>query len=149
VKPTTYTLRIDRNVTPSEFGRLASLALWGEPAAFTQERLNDHFAAVSFVAHVRGSGGELVGYISALSNGLASVFVDSLLIDPEYDREVVGGLLLEAVLNNFPGCPVYGMPFVDEQEIFRNQGVKVYSREMLALANRNERPAEVTAPVHA
>ena len=116
---------------------------------FTQERLNNHFAAVSFVAHVRGSGGEFVGYISALSNGLSSVFVDSLLTHSEYDQDIISGLLLNAVLKHFAGCPVYGMPFVDEQEMFRNQGFKIYRREMVALANRNDKAAEVSALVHA
>ena len=149
MESTTYTLHIDRNITPADFGRLAALAQWGEPEDYTQERLNDHFAAVSFVAHVRGSGGEFIGYISAMSNGLQSVFVDSLLMDPEYDRRIISGLLLNAVLNNFTGYPVYGMPFIDEQEIFRNQGFKVYRREMVALANRNDKPTEVITAVHA
>lgn len=149
MKSTTYTLHTDRNINPAEFGRLAALARWGESEDFTQARLDDHFAAVSFAAHLRGSGGEFVGYISALSNGLASVFVDSLLTDPEYDRDVISGLLLNAVLDKYAGNPVYAMPFIDEQAMFRNQGFKVYRREMVALANRNDKPTEATAAVNA
>jgi GNAT superfamily N-acetyltransferase len=137
---TTYQLHLTRSINPVEFGRLASLAHWGAPEDFTQERLEEHFAAVAFVAHVRSDRGELVGYASALSNGLHAVFVDSLLIHPEFDGDVISGLLLKAVLDHFAGTPVYGLPFVDEQDLFRNQGFKVYRREMVALANRNDKP---------
>lgn len=137
---TTYTLQIDRNIAPSEFGQLASLAHWGEPQDFTASRLESHFAAVDFAAHVRDSENRLVGYVSAMSNGLSSVFIDSILTHPEFDRDIIGSLLVRAVLAHFPGHPVYAMPFVDEQDIFRGEGFKVYRREMIALANRNDVP---------
>ena len=143
MKPTTYTLVADCNITPVEFGRLAAIAQWGEAEDFTQARLDEHFAAVSFAAHVRDSDGVFVGYISALSNGLQSVFVDSFLFDPEYDVDIVSRLLIRAVMNKFTGYPLYAMPYVDEQEIFTNQGFKVYRREMKALAYRNDQPAEL------
>lgn len=143
MKPTTYTLFADRNVTPAEFGRLAAIARWGEAEDFTQARLGEHFAAVSFTAHVRDADGVFVGYISALSNGMQSVFVDSFLFDPEYDVDIVSQLLIRAVMNKFTGLPLYAMPYVDEQEIFTNQGFKVYRREMKALAYRNDLPTEL------
>ena len=108
------------------------------PEDFTQARLDEHFAAVSFAAHVRDTDGVFVGYISALSNGLQSVFVDSFLLDPEYDVDIVSRLLIRAVMNKFTGYPLYAMPYVDEQSIFTNQGFKVYRREMKALAYRND-----------
>ncbi|HWL53123.1 MAG TPA: GNAT family N-acetyltransferase [Chthoniobacteraceae bacterium] len=135
-----YTLHLDRNLQADEFGRLASLAHWGEPGDFTQERLAAHFAAVDFVAHVRDAGGFLVGYVSAISNGLGAVYLDALLVHPEYERERVGRLLLRAMLKHFQNQPVYAMPFVDEEEVFRSEGFKVYRREMIALANRNDVP---------
>lgn len=141
----TYTLHLNRNISPEEFGQLASLAHWGEPRDFTATRLEAHFNAVDFVAQVRGSNDLLVGYASAISNGLCSIYLDSLLTHPEYDREMIGSLLLRAVLDRFPNCPVYAMPFVDEQEVFRNMGFKVYRREMIALANRNDVPAGFAA----
>lgn len=142
-----YTLHPDRNLQADEFGRLASLAHWGVPGDFTQERLATHFAAVDFVAHVRDAGGVLVGYVSAISNGLGAVYLDALLVHPEYERERVGRLLLRAVLNRFENQPVHAMPFVDEQEVFRNEGFKVYRREMIALANRNDVPVAENIPV--
>jgi|GEM_PF-3158004 len=137
-----YTLYIDRNIHRGEFAQLASLARWGNPEDFTAERVAAHFEAMGFVAHVRNAEGLFVGYISANSNGLGSVSIDSLLTHPEYDGNAIGSLLLKAVLSHFPGQPVYAMPFVDEQEVFRKEGFKVYRREMIALANRNDRPVE-------
>lgn len=136
-----YTLHTDRNIQPTEFGQLAALNLWGEVADFTQERLAGHFAAVDFAAHVRTSQNLLVGYASAISNGLGAVFIDSLITHPEYDREAIGDLLLRAVLTYFSGQPVYAMPFVDEQQAFRASGFRVYRREMVALAHRNDAPS--------
>ncbi|MBN8708831.1 MAG: hypothetical protein J0I10_05590 [Verrucomicrobia bacterium] len=135
-----YSLHTDRNIQPTEFGQLAALNLWGEVADFTQERLAGHFAAVDFAAHVRTSQNLLVGYASAISNGLGAVFIDSLISHPEYDREAIGDLLLQAVLTHFHGQPVYAMPFVDEQQVFRASGFRVYRREMAALAHRNDEP---------
>lgn len=132
-----YSLHTDRQISATEFAQLAAAAQWGEPGEFTPERLASHFAAVTFIAQVR-AGEALVGYASALCNGLGAVYVDSLLLHPEYDGEMIGGLLLNAVLDRFPGQAVYGMPFVDEQAVFRNQGFKVYRREMIALAHRND-----------
>lgn len=137
-----YTLHTDRDIQPTEFGQLAALNLWGEVADFTQERLAGHFAAVDFAAHVRTSQNLLVGYASAISNGLGAVFIDSLISHPEYDREAIGHLLLQAVLTHFSGQPVYAMPFVDEQQVFRASGFRVYRREMVALAHRNDEAAE-------
>jgi GNAT superfamily N-acetyltransferase len=135
---TTYSLHRDRGITAREFGLLAALARWGEVEDFTEERLAGHFAAVDFVAYVRDGNGVCVGYVSAMANGMCAVFVDSLLTHPEYDREEVGGMLLHAVLEHFAGSPVYAMPFVDEQEVFLHRGFKIYRREMIALANRND-----------
>lgn len=136
-----YTLHADRNIQPREFGQLAALNLWGEVSDFTGERLAGHFAAVGFVAHVRTSQNLLVGYASAISNGLGATFIDSLITHPEYDRETIGELLLQAVLTHFSGRPVYAMPFVDEQQVFRSSGFRVYRREMVALAHRNDEPS--------
>jgi hypothetical protein len=135
---TTYTLHINHHILPSEFGQLAALAHWGEPQDFTADRLEAHFAAVDFAAHVRDSDNRLVGYAAGISNGLGSVYLDSLLTHPEFDRDIIGSLLLKAVLAQFPNHPVYAMPFVDEQDVFRSEGFKVYRREMIALANRND-----------
>ncbi|MFZ4777412.1 MAG: hypothetical protein ACOYM3_18750 [Terrimicrobiaceae bacterium] len=143
---TTYTLRINRDISPSEFGLLAALAQWGEQQDFSADRLASHFAAVDFIAHVRDTDNHLVGYTSAISNGLGSVYLDSLLTHPEFDRAIIGALLLKSVLSHFPNHPVYAVPFVDEQDVFRNQGFKVYRREMIALANRNDIPVEMTHP---
>jgi len=144
---TTYTLHINRDISPSEFGQLAALAHWGEPQDFTPDRLESHFAAVDFVAHVRDSDNRLVGYTAAMSNGLGSVYLDSLLTHPEFDRDIIGSLLLKAVLAQFANHPVYAMPFVDEQAVFRSEGFKVYRREMIALANRNDVPVQENAIV--
>ena len=133
--------------SPNEFGQLAALAHWGEPQDFTADLLAAHFAAVDFCAHVRDSTHRLVGYAAALSNGLSSVYLDSLLTHPEFDREAIGSLLIRAVLNRFPNCPIYAVPFVDEQDVFRNEGFKVYRREMIALANRNDIPVPSFATV--
>jgi len=139
---TTYILHNNRDISSAEFGQLAALAHWGEAQDFTADRLESHFAAVDFVAHVRDSGNRFVGYASAISNGLGSVYLDSLLTHPEFDRDIIGSLLLKAVLAHFPNHPVYAMPFVDEQDVFRGQGFKVYRREMIALANRNDTPVQ-------
>jgi len=134
----TYTLHINHDVSPSEFGQLAVLAHWGEAEDFTADRLDSHFAAVDFVAHIRDSDNRLMGFATAISNGLGSVYLDSLLTHPEFDKDIIGALLLKAVLAHFPNHPVYAMPFVDEQDVFRSQGFKVYRRKMIALANRND-----------
>ena len=144
---TTYTLHINRDISPKEFGQLAALAHWGEPQDFTADRIESHFAAVGFVAHVRDSDNLLVGYAAAISNGLAAVYLDSLLTHPEFDRDIIGSLLLKAVLAHFPNHPVYAVPFVDEQDVFRSEGFKVYRREMIALANRNDCPVKETASI--
>lgn len=139
-----YSLHTDRDIQPSEFGQLATLNLWGEAGDFTEERLAGHFAAVDFVVHVRTLRKLLVGYASAISNGLGTVFIDSLITHPEYDRDAIGSLLMQAVLTHFSGQPVYAMPFTDEQQVFRANGFRIYRREMVALAHRNDEAPAVS-----
>ena len=140
MNPTIYSLHIDFDFLPEEFGLLASLARWGEPQEFTADRLHAHFEAIDFAAYVRTSDNLFVGYTSALSNGLGAVYLDSLITHPEFDRDIIASLLLRSVLTHFEGQPVYAMPFIDEQSVFRAEGFKVYRREMIALANRNDQP---------
>jgi GNAT superfamily N-acetyltransferase len=140
MKTNNYILHTDKNFSASEFGSLASLQGWGDVDSFTEEIIVKHLSSVSFSCYIRHQSGVFVGYVSGIDNALFSVFIDAMLTHPEYDRDVVGRMLLEAILKQFSGTPVYAMPFVDEQDILLKQGFKTYARPMAALANRSALP---------
>ncbi|CAM3585163.1 N-acetyltransferase domain-containing protein [Deinococcus saxicola] len=56
----------------------------------------------SFVWTARNEGGELVGLVRGLSDDVSILFVQDLLMLPDWQRRGVGRTLIEAVLARYP-----------------------------------------------
>lgn len=65
------------------------------------EGLARAFRQSSFVWTARSGGGELVGLVRGLSDDVSLLFVQDLLVRPDWQRRGVGRALMEAVLTRY------------------------------------------------
>jgi GNAT superfamily N-acetyltransferase len=130
-----FTIHTDKNIHPEELGHLLSAVGWDNGGDLEHSMDN-----ATFVAHVRDAEGKLAGYISVLSDGVFTAFVDLILVRPDLQRLGIGKALLQAAETQFRGVPFYAMPFTDAATLFLKSG---YSnklekpRTMLPVSKRN------------
>lgn len=129
-----FTIHTDRNITAQEFDELMASNGWGNDGFFTEEVLSNHFSAVRHFAYVRSDTGLLVGYMSTIFNGFASMIIDTMAIHPSCSQDDIGHMLLEEITRQSNGYPLYATPFHDQQEIFRREGFRIPGRPMVALS---------------
>lgn len=65
------------------------------------EGLARAFRQPSFVWTARSGGGELVGLVRGLSDDVSLLFVQDVLVRPDWQRRGVGRALMEAVLTRY------------------------------------------------
>lgn len=65
------------------------------------EELARAFRQSSFVWTARSGGGELVGLVRGLSDDVSILFVQDVLVRPDWQRRGVGRALMEAVLTRY------------------------------------------------
>lgn len=143
--PLKFEIVPDKNVTPRELARLLIAVGWEPGGDENDPQLlgctEQAIEGSTFVVHARDEEGELIGYASALSNGVYTTFIDMVLVDPAVQRRGIGRALLQAVEEKFRGVPMYAMPFVDMHELFIKMGYKIQKkRPMQALSKRNPFP---------
>jgi GNAT superfamily N-acetyltransferase len=133
-------IRVSKEIESLEFAALMSAVGWGQIADYPSEVVRRSLTAYPFVAHARNTQGQLVGYVSAFSDGAFSAFIGELVAHPSVQRYGVGSRLLEAVESYCKGIPVYAKPFADVEEFFLKQGYRRATRAMSVLFKLN-RPA--------
>lgn len=131
-----YRIHSDKNVTAEELADLLSAVGWYNGDG----DLGLAIQGTTFVAHVRDGEGKLLGYASALSDGVFTTFVDMVLVRPEAQRHGIGRALVKAVETHFSGVPMYAMPFTDLHEFFLKLGYwdkTQKARRMVPMSKRN------------
>ncbi len=127
----------NKNIMPAEFAALMGAVSWGAAADYDPAVIKRSLAAYPFVAHVRDGSGQLVGYISAFSDGAFSTFIGELVVRPQAQGRGIGTALLELVEQRYTGIPLFIHSFVDVQEFFLQRGYRVPARPIAALSKRN------------
>jgi ribosomal protein S18 acetylase RimI-like enzyme len=88
-------LRHDRDVDVDALVRLrARCQFAGKPADFVAAQL----AGSRWLAHAR-DGDRLVGFARAISDGVSSAYVSSVMVDPDYRRRGIGRALLARLMD--------------------------------------------------
>lgn len=134
----------DKNVTALELQQLYIAA--GFDWAAGEEMLDGLERSITgstFVAHARNAEGKLIGFLSALSNGVYTTFIDLVVVDAAVQRRGIGSALVRATEVHFSGVPIYAMPFTDMHELFLGLGYRDKtrkSRTMVPVSKSNQVP---------
>lgn len=134
---TPFEFHTDRNPSPADLAALLGAVGWGEAGAYETETLQRAIAGASFVAYATDAQGQMVGYLSALSDGVLTAFIDTLIVHPSVQRQGIGKALMATAERHFTGVPIYWVPFQDQQGFFEQQGYKALQRPLAALSKRN------------
>jgi GNAT superfamily N-acetyltransferase len=125
----------DKSVSSVEFGQLMEAVGWGTD--YTDALVQRSLAAYPFIAHARASNGDMVGYVSAFSDGAFSTMLGELVVHPQWQRQGIGRALLQAVEKRYPHVPVYAQPIGIASEFFSACGYRCPSSPVQAMFNRN------------
>ncbi len=103
-----YTICIDKHISAAEYSALMESVGWG--AGYQEDDVRQSINAYPFIAHARSAAGEMVGFVSAFSDGAFSTMMGELVVHPAAQGHGVGRALLKAVDSAYPGVPVYAKP---------------------------------------
>ncbi len=78
--------------------------------------------AYPFTAQARNATGELIGYISAFSDGVFITMVGDLLVHTDYQHRGIGAALLKRVELRYPGIPIQAHSLSACLSFFTSQG---------------------------
>ncbi len=112
----------DRSFDIDEYLELMAAVRWGESAATDVADVAAALEAPHFVGHVRDELGQLVGFVSAFSDGVFATFVNELAVHPGAQGAGLGSQLLNAVEAAYPGVPVFAVGFRDARRFFLSRG---------------------------
>jgi GNAT superfamily N-acetyltransferase len=131
----TWSLHRNKAVNTSDFSALMHAVGWGSD--YPEEKVSRSIDAYSFVAHARSISGELLGYVSAFSDGAFTTMLGELVVHPDAQRSGIGRALLQAVQQEFPGIAVYVKPLGDAKLFFQACGFRRPTIEMQVLFHPN------------
>ncbi|HZW24143.1 MAG TPA: GNAT family N-acetyltransferase [Gallionella sp.] len=132
-----FEIHADKNIEPAELANLMASVGWGDETDYRPEVLLRSMAAYPLVAHCRDASGQLVGYVTAFTDGAFSTFIGELVVRPQFQRQGIGSALLEVIVEKCRGIPIYGTPFEDTREFFLARGFQEPKRAMSVVSMRN------------
>lgn len=133
-----FEYREDRGIAATELIGLLASVDWGEASDYDPTAVARSIAAHSYVAYCRDDDGLLVGYVSAFSDGIATIILNELAMHPDYWRRGIGSRLLACAIKHHAGIPIYAMPFRDNSEAFMlKRGFRFPRRSMSVVTMRN------------
>jgi len=133
-----FELFINKEIEPKEFSELMASVGWGLEEDYDYLQIKKSIASYPFVAHIRNEENELVGYISAFSDGAFSTFIGELIVKPQYQRQNLGKELINSVEEKFKGIPIYAKAFESEKGFFIQQGYTEPKRPMMVVSKKNQ-----------
>lgn len=133
-----FKMFIDKNIKPEEMAELMDSVGWGKKKEYNHRSILRSLSNFPFVAYIRNEDNELVGYVSAFSDGAFSTFVSELVIHPGVQNQGLGSELLQAVEREYCGIPIYIKHFDDSKDFFIKHGYTEPKRKMSVLSKRNE-----------
>lgn len=134
-----YRLYTNKKISPVEYAELMASVGWGVRQDYDQDKIKKSIESYPFVAHIRNHEGQLVGYVSAFSDGAFSTFISELVVHPHHQGIGLGSKLLNAVEKRFEGVPIYAIVLASEKEFFIRQGYARPKRELIVVTKRNRK----------
>ncbi|MFI8619132.1 GNAT family N-acetyltransferase [Acidovorax sp. NPDC077693] len=125
----------ERSVTVAEFSDLMGAAGWG--TQYDEASFHRSYNAYPLVIHARDTGGLLVGYVSAFSDGVFSTMLGELVVRPSHKGLGIGRALMQRVEQEFPGTPVYIKALGEAKHFFEACGYRKPRGEMTVLFKKN------------
>jgi len=126
-------IKTGKDILAKELAALRGSVNWTHHASCVD--IECSIDAYPFTAQARNSAGELIGYVSAFSDGVFITMIGELLVHPDYQRRGIGAALLKRVALRYPGvsiqahCPSDGLSFfVSQGYASPEQGVRVVSK---------------------
>jgi GNAT superfamily N-acetyltransferase len=132
-----FEIHADKNIEPAELANLMASVGWGDAADYQPEMLLRSMVAYPLVAHCRDASGQLVGYVTAFTDGAFSTFIGELIVRPQFQHRGIGSALLELIVEKCRGVPIYGTPFEDTRDFFLARGFREPKRAMSVVSMRN------------
>lgn len=139
-----YLFSESKCISPDELERLFAGVGWGR---LTPSELQRSMDAYPLVVHARTPAGELVGYVSAFSDGVLSTMLGELVVHRSHRRKGVAAALLSRVEQRFPNAPVYIKALGEAKHFFIACGYQAPRGEMTVLFRKPaSAPDSSTAP---
>ena len=109
----------DGPVTPAEIEDLRAAVGWDRSEGTYAQILQRHFAYYT----VRGEDGQLIAYVSIISDGIADAFLMDLMVHPDHQRTGIGKALVEKAIGDVKqaGIRCVQVTFEDRLESFYAQ----------------------------
>jgi len=127
-----YTFEVG-TVAPDELSELFRTVGWGSDPVHV---LAKSLRAYPCIVCARDAYGQLIGYVSAFSDGALSTMLGELVVHPNHRRRGVATTLLRAVEEQYPGVPIYVKALGDAKHFFLACGYQVPRAEMTVLFKR-------------
>jgi len=131
----------DRSFDVDEYLELMAAVRWGENVDASRGDVAAALQAPHFVGHVRDDLGQLIGFVSAFSDGVFATFVNELVVHPCAQGGGVGSQLLEAVEAAYAGVPVFAVGFREARSFFLQRGYTYPAQPLEIYAKLNARGA--------
>ena len=113
-------IKTGKDIVAKELTALRRSVNWTRQASCANiERSID---AYPFTAQARNSADELIGYVSAFSDGVFMTMIGELLVHPDFQRRGIGTALLKRVELRYPGIPIQANSLSEDLPFFASQG---------------------------
>jgi ribosomal protein S18 acetylase RimI-like enzyme len=103
---------------------------WGKPLSASQ-----HFALLGgsshFVAAVDGESGNVIGFVTALTDGVNSAFIPLLEVLPAYQKRGIGSELMRGILRKLDAIPCVDLMCDAEMQTFYEKFAMFKSHGMI------------------
>ncbi len=96
----TITYRTGKEVEPNSLGDLFLSVNW--PQGYQPDKLRRAFSRSDQVI-TAWDGGKLVGLVNTIADGSLTVFLPYLLVNPEYQKQGIGGTLIRMIVSAYEG----------------------------------------------
>lgn len=93
-------LRDDHDVDIQALARLRERCAF---AAKPAELLTAMIAGSRWIAHANDPAGRLVGFARAISDGVATAYLSTVMVDPDYRRRGIGRAMIERLVHGRDG----------------------------------------------
>jgi len=130
-----YIISIERSVKWHDFAELIQAVGWG--VGCDQSAFDRSSSAYPLVAHASGFDGQLLGYVSALIDGVYSTMLGELIVRPTHQRMGIGRALLAQVEATYPNVPIYVKALGSAKLFFESCGYRRPASEMTVLYKKN------------
>ncbi|WP_076592112.1 GNAT family N-acetyltransferase [Herminiimonas arsenitoxidans] len=123
-----YEIRTGPDIEWQEVANLFEAVGWG--TKYDELSVQRSMQAYPHVAYARDTAGNLIGYVTAFSDGAFSTMLGELVVHPAAQKQGVGKSLLATVEMRFPNVPVTVKALGNAKKFFEACGYRVPNVEV-------------------